>query len=94
MGLRQPVTFDVVQPCLLPPGQVVGMMLHQRAEDHVVGIQGEATCQLVDRLGGVFAQDDGVGLQVGSHEPAYQIVGQFISLGGYLALETCTPVHT
>jgi len=63
------------------PGQVVGVMLQLRGENHGVGRQVQPIGQLVDGLGGVLAEDDGVAAGVGPDELGDDLVGAVIGGG-------------
>ena len=54
---------SVAQPC---PGQQVGVVLDHRRHDNVVGLQVEPVRKVVDRLGGVAAEDGHVPVVVAS----------------------------
>ena len=57
------------------PGQVVGVMLELGGDDHRVRRAGQAERELVDRLGGVLAEDHRVRAQVCADKAADDFVG-------------------
>ena len=57
-----------------PPRQVVRMMLHGRRQHDRIGRERVAEGQLVDRLGRVLPEDDGLGRRIGADEPGDRLV--------------------
>ena len=72
---------------LRAPGQIVGMVLHQRKQDHVIFVQPDAPGGLVDRLGGVFDEDDHLAAHVRAEETAHDLARIVVRFAGDLGLE-------
>jgi len=82
-GVRQ----DVLHMGHPAPGQVVGVVFHQRGQHHVAGPEGKAVGQLVERLRAVLAEDGRVGGRVRADEAQGDCVGGLVGFRRDLALE-------
>ena len=70
------------------------MVFHAAGEHHVpLRRKRETAGQLVDRLGGVLAENAGMIGRVGPDEAQRQLAGLFVSVGRELTLEAGAAVH-
>ena len=76
-----------------PPGQIVRVVLHHGGEHHAPRRQRIAEGELVDRFGGVLAEDDRVGRRVGADEARDGLVRLVIRRRAHARLEAGAAVH-
>jgi hypothetical protein len=87
------VDGEAHHPGHLAPRQIVRVVLGVGEEHHVVGLQAEAPAELVDHLGGVLAEDDGVVLGGGADELEDPLPAALEDLGRQERLVAGAAVH-
>ena len=75
------------------PGQVVALVLDERDEHDVAGRERQPVGGLVDRLGGVLAEDHDVVAGVAADEAAHGVARRLVGLGRDAALVAGAAVH-
>ena len=70
------------------------MMFHQRKQHHIIFVQPDAPGGLVDRLGGVFDEDNHLAAHIRAKETADDLPRIVVSLAGNFGLEPLATMDT